>query len=250
MAEPPEPADPADPALAELLRRLAAAEARAEEAERLATLGRLLTGVVHEINNPLTAIAMYADVLAARLPDPADREKASAILAAGQRIQALSRDLVAYVRPAREPDAVLALSDLVEEALRLAAPELKGSGARVSRQDAPAAARGKRQSLVQAALALVSNACAAGEAHTVRISTGEGAEGAVLTVADEGAGMSPDVLARAFEPFFTTWPAQRLGLGLTTARIIVERHGGRLTLASEAGRGTTATMVLPRAEHR
>jgi signal transduction histidine kinase len=241
------PLDPADPALADLLRRLAEAEARAEHAERLATLGRLLTGVVHEINNPLTAVTMYADVLAARLTDLADREKASAILSAGLRIQALTRELVGFVRPGREPDAVHALSDLVDEALRLARPELKASGARVVRQDAPAAVRGKRQSLVQVVLALVANAAAAGEAHTIRISVGRGEEGAVLAVNDEGAGMAPEVLARAFEPFFTTRP-DRLGLGLTTARLIVERHGGRVSLDSEAGRGTTATVVLPLAD--
>lgn len=238
------PRSPADPALADLVRRLAEAEARAEHAERLATLGRLLTGVVHEINNPLTAVTMYAEVLAARLPDPADREKASAILSAGQHIQALARELVGFVRPAKELDAVQALSDLVDEALRLARPEFKRSGARVVRQDAPAAVRGKRQSLVQAVLALVVNAAAAGEAHTIRISTGTSEEGAFLAVNDGGAGMAPEVLARAFEPFFTTRP-ERLGLGLTTARIIVERHGGRVTLDSEPGRGTTATVVLP-----
>jgi signal transduction histidine kinase len=237
--------DPGDPVLAELQRRLDEAEARAEHAERLATMGRLLAGVVHEINNPLTAVNMYADALAGRLSDPADREKAAAILAAGERIRGLSRDLVAYVRPPREPDAVHALSDLVEEALRLCRPELKGSGAKLEREDGPAAVRGKRVSLVQAVVSLVCNASAAGEAHRVKVTTGAGPDGAVLEVIDEGAGMSPEVLARALEPFFTTQPEKRLGLGLTTARIIVDRHGGRLALSSAPGRGTTATVVLP-----
>jgi signal transduction histidine kinase len=68
---------------------------------------------------------------------------------------------------------------------------------------------------------------------------------ATLTVADEGCGMGEEVLARAFEPFYTTRPDRALGLGLSTARAIVERHGGRITLESRPGEGTIATVVLP-----
>jgi signal transduction histidine kinase len=235
-----------DPAVADLERRLAEAEGRAEHAERLATLGRLLAGVVHEINNPLTAVVMFADALAARLADAAEREKAVAIHQAGQRIQGLSRDLVSYARPRPEPEAVHALPDLVEAALVLCQPELKGSSVRLERQlDAAVSVCGKRQSLVQVVVALVSNAAAAGEGHHMRVMAGSGPDGATLTVADDGVGMSPEVLSRAFEPFYTTRPEQRLGLGLTTAQLIVERHGGRIALESVAGRGTTARVVLP-----
>jgi signal transduction histidine kinase len=229
----------------ELARRLAEAERRAEHAERLATMGRLLAGVVHEINNPLTAVMMYADALAAGAAAEADREKAAAILEAGQRIHRLARELVSYVRPRNEPDGTHELTALVDEALRLCRSELKGSSARLERDDAPAPVRGKRESLVQVVVALLANATAAGEGHRIHVSAGAGAEGALLTVADAGSGMTAEVLARAFEPFFTTRPAERLGLGLCTARAIVERHGGRVLLASAPGQGTTATVVLP-----
>lgn len=239
-----------DPAVVELEGRLAEAEARAEHAERLATLGRLLAGVVHEINNPLTAVTMYADALAGRLGDPADREKAAAILEAGLRIQRLARDVVGYARPRPEPDAVHALPELVEAGLRLCRADLKASNARLERGDAPARVLGKRELLVQVVVALASNAAAAGQGHRIRVAVEADGDRAVLTVADEGAGMPPEVLARAFEPFYTTAPDRRLGLGLGTARLIVERHGGRLTLASAPGRGTTATVILPLADPR
>jgi two-component system NtrC family sensor kinase len=64
-------------------------------------------------------------------------------------------------------------------------------------------------------------------------------------VADEGSGMGEQVLARVFEPFFTTRGERALGLGLSTARAIVERHGGRITIQSAPGEGTIATVVLP-----
>ncbi len=235
--------DPLD--TAELLRRLEAAEARAEHAERLAAMGRLLAGVVHEINNPLTTITMYADALSAGTADPGVHEKAAAILEAGERIKQLARELVAYVRPRKEPDAVHELSALVAEGLRLCRSELKGSSARLEREDGPAAVRGKRASLVQVVVALLSNAASAGEGHGIRVVTRARGGEAVLTVRDEGPGMSPEVLARVFEPFFTTRPEARLGLGLCTAKAIVDRHGGRLTLESAPGEGTTASVVLP-----
>ena len=240
---PPALSDPLD--TAELLRRLHAAEERAEHAERLATMGRLLAGVVHEINNPLTTITMYADALATGTADPAVHEKAASILEAGERIKQLARELVAYVRPRKEPDAVHELSALVDEGLRLCRSELKGSSARLERKDAPAVVRGQRASLVQVVVALVSNAAAAGEGHRIRVATRALGGEAVLTVADEGRGMSPEVLARALEPFFTTRPEERLGLGLYTARLIAERHGGRVTLASRSGEGSTASVALP-----
>jgi signal transduction histidine kinase len=236
---------PDHPDPTELERRLAEAEARAEHAERLATLGRLLAGVVHEINNPLTTVTMYAEALATTLADPAPREKAAAILDAGGRIQRLARELVSYVRPRREPDGIHELSAILDDALQLCRSELKASSAHLDREDAPAAVRGKRESLVQVVVALVANATAAGEGHRIRVVTGARAGEAVLSVADEGSGMAKEVLARAFEPFFTTQPGDRLGLGLSTARAIVERHGGRVTLASAPGEGTTATVLLP-----
>jgi signal transduction histidine kinase len=67
----------------------------------------------------------------------------------------------------------------------------------------------------------------------------------IATVADAGAGMTPEVARRAFEPFFTTRPGKGIGLGLATARGIVERYGGTISLASEPGKGTTVTVSLP-----
>jgi signal transduction histidine kinase len=232
--------------LEQLRAALRTAEARAEQAERFAAMGRLVAGLVHELNNPLTAVTMYAEALALRTREGADKEKAAAIQEAVRRIQQLSRDLIGYARPGFSSAVRVDLSEVVEEALRLSRPELKASNAVVLREVGAAAVSGMRESLVQVAFALLSNAaqaCAAGKKIRVALSVANGE--ATLTVADDGSGMGEEVQARVFEPFFTTRGERALGLGLSTARAIVERHGGRIALQSAPDGGTIATVVLP-----
>ncbi len=224
----------------------------AEHAERLAAIGRLVAGVVHELNNPLTAVTMYSDVLherfVARGQDPADVEKIRAIRDAGQRIQRLARDLVTYARPGAASLEVLDLGSVVDEAIRLAGPSLKESGAALDREgpEGPHVVEGTRASLSQVAVALVTNAAqAVPKGGKIRVSVDREGDAVVLTVADEGSGMTPDVEARAFEPFFTTRPGVGIGLGLAIVQGIVDRLGGRISLATETGRGTTVTVRLP-----
>jgi len=241
---------PAPEALRAEVERLRAAlqraEARAEHAERLAALGRLLAGLVHELNNPLTAVTMYADALASRNRDPSEREKALAILEAGARLQRLARELVGFARPAAATSSMIDLGEVVADALALCRPELKTAGVTIERTPGTAQALGSRESLVQVVFALVSNATqASASGARVRVTVGAAPGEAWLTVADQGCGMDDAVRARAFEAFFTTRPGEALGLGLSTAKAIVERYGGRITLQSAVGRGTTAVVVLP-----
>ena len=104
-----------------------------------------------------------------------------------------------------------------------------------------------RASLVQAFVNLISNAVQAIEQPgcTVRLGVAAAGGRVIVTVADDGVGMVPAVAARAFEPFFTTRGGRGIGLGLATARGIVERLGGTVSLTSEAGKGTTVTVSLP-----
>lgn len=221
------------------------AEARAEQAERFAAMGRLVAGLLHELNNPLTAVTMFADALAAQ-PQGAEAEKAAAILEATERIRRLTRDLVGFVRPSSSTASPIELFEVAEDALRLCRPELKSSGAVVESRAGAGQVVGSRESLVQVAVALISNAAQATRpGDHIRVTVAREGGQARLTVADDGVGMTPETLARAFEPFFTTRPVSGLGLGLSTARAIVERHGGRITLESAPGRGATATVVLP-----
>jgi PAS domain S-box-containing protein len=231
-----------------LLRSLQAA---AEHAERLAGIGRLVAGVVHELNNPLTAVNMYSDVLVEKLSknghDPADVEKLRAVKEAGLRIARLGRDLVTYAKPSGAHTQPVDLADVLEEATRLAKPALKESAAVLVKELAPVPpVEANRPSLVQVFVNLLTNAAqAVREGGRIRVALSAGAEGARVVVSDDGPGMVPDVAARAFEPFFTTKTGVGIGLGLPIVQGIVERHGGTISLETAEGKGTSVTVVFP-----
>jgi signal transduction histidine kinase len=179
--------------------------------------------------------------------DPADLEKLRAIHEAGQRIQRLARDLVAYARPSGSRTEPVDLPGVVDEAARLAKPALKEHRARLETRVEPVApVEGSRASLVQVVVNLVTNAAqAARDGGTVRVTLGPEGERVLLSVEDDGPGMAADVAARAFEPFFTTRPATGIGLGLPIVQGIVERHGGTVSVETAAGEGTRVRVRLP-----
>jgi PAS domain S-box-containing protein len=239
-------------AIGQDLTRLRHLEAAAEQAEKMAGLGRLAAGIVHELNNPLVAVTMYAETLLEKWSTTsgasADLEKIKAIKDAGQRIQKLTRDLTAYARGGTSKPEPVDLGPLLDQAARMCKPALKEASAEVERafEEVPQV-EASRAALVQCFVNLVSNAAQAMPPGGGTIQLGLTAAGGrvIATVTDSGAGMAPGVLARAFEPFFTTRPGRGIGLGLATARGIVERHGGSIAIASTPGKGTTVTVSLP-----
>jgi two-component system, NtrC family, sensor kinase len=226
-------------------------QAAAEHAERLAGIGRLVAGVVHELNNPLTAVNMYSDVLVEKLQnaghDAADLEKLRAIREGGQRIQRLARDLVTYAKPSGARTEPVDLASVLEEAARLAKPSLKDVSAVLVKRFAPAPqVEGNRSSLVHVFVNLMRNAAqAVAEGGRVTLAIDADGEAVKVAVQDDGNGMPPEVASRAFEPFFTTRPGVGIGLGLPIVQGIVERHGGKVALESAEGHGTTVTVTLP-----
>jgi PAS domain S-box-containing protein len=239
-------------AIGEDLTLILSLQAAAEHAERLAGIGRLVAGVVHELNNPLTAVNMYSDSLLEKFAsnghDAVDVEKLRGIKEAGHRIQRLARDLVSYARPAGARTEPVELAGVLEEAARLAKPALKEIAGVLERElsEVPQI-EGSRPALVQVFVNLVTNAARAlRSGGRVRLRLAPGADGEVrVVVEDDGTGMDAEVERRAFEPFFTTRPAAGIGLGLPIVRGIVERHGGRVELETEPGKGTRVTVTLP-----
>lgn len=229
-------------------------EKRIIHAEKLASIGQLAASVVHEINNPMTAVATYADALLQRSrmtpgANPADQEKLKKILESSHRILRFTRDLVSYARPAQDRPERVSLNAVVDMAVGFC--EHVVSQARVSVQrdyasDVPPLAA-VRANLVQVFVNLITNAChAMPPGGQVSLTTLQEGTEAVVRVRDTGTGIEQRNLSRIFEPFFTTKPEGRgTGLGLSICQGIVENHGGRLTVESTLGQGTTFTVRLP-----
>ncbi len=129
-------------AIGQDLTALRAMERRAEHFQRLAAVGQLAAGIVHELNNPLVAVVTYSDHLLERRRgrelDPGDAEKLRRIRDAGERIQRLARDLIAYARPGADKPEPLDLGILLDQATRMCDPALREARARVLQEIAPA----------------------------------------------------------------------------------------------------------------
>jgi PAS domain S-box-containing protein len=231
---------------------LRALERNAEEAQRLAELGQLAAGIVHELGNPLTAVTMYSEALHAKLarqpaPDAADLDKLRAIRDAGERLLKFSRELMAYAKPPPERLEEVDVAEVAAQALRVCEPVLGRARARVERRVEPApriqAVAGQ---LLQLFVNLLTNAAQAlpPDGGEIALEVRAGPCGVEAKVRDGGAGMPPEVRRRIFEPFFTT-KGDGTGLGLCIVQRIVARHGGELAVESAPGAGTTFTIALP-----
>jgi two-component system sensor histidine kinase RegB len=237
-------------ALARREEQLEAARRQAARAERLVSLTTLAAGAAHELSTPLATIALasreleHSAVARGTVPDLAD--DARLIRTEVDRCRAILDQMSGRAGGSAvdEPEPLDIESVLADVVARLH----RDAAARVSMQvDAePLLLLVPRSGLTQAILSLVSNALEAssetGAPVLVRVTTS--ADSLVIDVIDRGVGMSPDLLRRAGEPFFTTKdPGRGTGLGLFLARVFAERIGGTLSLASDAG--TTATLQIP-----
>ncbi|MFO0613465.1 MAG: response regulator [Polyangiaceae bacterium] len=218
-----------------------AVETRLAEMQKLEALGLLAAGVAHDMNNMLTAVLAATEV-------PATEETLSDLRAAALRGRELTERLLAVSRrkPLRnESFDLLAVADeVVSLSRRTFRREIT---IELARPEGAWMVHGDSGQWHQALLNLLINARDAirGSGH-VRVSAEEESSGArILTVKDDGVGMTPEVLRRAFEPFFTTKSAERgTGLGLAHVRAVVSAHGGTTKIESTPGVGTTVILGI------
>jgi len=223
-------------------------------AEKLATIGQMAAGVVHELNNPLTSISVYSAFLLKkseeRGDDPRDVEKMRRIQGSADRILRFTRDLVTYARPSTETPGATPVDSLLDQAVALCEHLLDETGTRVvtSYADLPPV-YGVKGQLLQVFVNLITNACHAMpmDAGTLRIETDTADDGWLLVrVIDTGKGIPTENLERVFDPFFTTkGEGKGTGLGLSIVRNIVQQHRGTIGVSSEVGSGTTFEILLP-----
>lgn len=231
------------------------------QVEKTASLGRMAATVAHELNNPLSGIITYAKVVARKLrggmPESAERaamlDDLELIRAESMRCGKIVRDLLTYARESAPEFQPEHLHDVIQRALKLVEhhTELSHVEAETDFQLADDTVICDREQIVQALIALMVNAIEAmpgGGRLTLRTREAPGTGGWIrLSVSDTGVGIPEEVRERIFDPFFSTKSdAKGVGLGLAVVSGIVQRHDGRITVASTPGAGTTFTIDLPR----
>jgi signal transduction histidine kinase len=233
-------------------RELREAQEQISRSQKLAAIGELGAGVAHEVNNPLTGIQGYAQIMLAKVkPDNPSYKPLSTIVEEAKKIRSIVADLLRFSQsPEDEIQAQIDLNYTVEKALQMVEGQLKEQGIAVEKSLSPdlPPVSGDPSALQQVIVHFIANAKNAmpmGGVLTLETEEVEG--GAVkLVVGDTGRGIPEANLPRIFDPFFTTkdeWTGK--GLGLSVANRIVEEHKGVIRVESEEGKGTTFTVVLP-----
>lgn len=238
------------------------AEARRRDAERLDSLRRMAGGMAHDFNNLLGAMMGFLTLAIEQITEERDAGRLAPGVGAallddlgqvtkgGERATKLTEQLLAFGRrEISQPATVDVDAFLTEAATALAEAAGPGIKLDVRPGEIPAVTIDPRL-LERLLLTLVHNARdAMPDGGTITVTTGRSPDGrATISVTDDGRGMPPEVLARAFEPFYSTKAGSRTaGLGLATAHGVVTQAGGELTLTSSPGAGTTVLITLPAA---
>nr|MBA2544811.1 PAS domain S-box protein [Deltaproteobacteria bacterium] len=240
--------------------KIEALQQQVVRAERLATLGELAAGVVHELNNPLTSITVYAEYLVRKLEsqgaEPPDIEKLRRIGASAQRILRFSRDLVQYARPSGREHESVDLAAVVRQSVSIFEHLVERGGIELVVDVDPElpVIQAVAGQLEQVLINLITNAVHAIEGSDNKDKAGrvvvraavESPSTVLLEVADSGNGVTEQDQAKIFEPFFTTKPdGKGTGLGLPIVRGIVEQHRGEITVGRSDLGGATFRVILP-----
>jgi PAS domain S-box-containing protein len=237
------------------------AEEQLAQAQKMEALGQLTGGIAHDFNNLLMIVSGYAQILQGRLKEPKEKQAIEAIRAATGRGEKLTRQLLAFSRRQQLMPVVVDLRQRIDAVRDMLAPSLRGNIELI--YDIEDKVWPVEVDLGELELALVNIAVNARDAMpdggTITLSARNmvlkpgSAAGALegdfvaLAIIDTGSGMPDDVLARVFEPFYTTKPVGKgTGLGLSQVHGFALQSGGAATVSSEVGKGTAVTIYLPR----
>jgi two-component system NtrC family sensor kinase len=233
------------------------AQDRFSQAEKLAAIGTLAAGIMHEINNPLATIAACAESLELAEPDaPAPLiDGLRLIQSEVRRCKGITDSLLDFSRPKVGDKALVDLNAVIERTLFILKHHSRFKKLTVALDLDPtlgAVVLANEEQLVQVFMALLVNAMdAMREQGTVELRTrwGEKARTVLAEVVDHGEGIRDADLPKIFEPFFTTKaPGRGTGLGLSVCYAIVAEHGGRIEVDSTPGEGSVFRIALPRAD--
>ena len=222
------------------------------QSEKLSAVGQFVAGVAHELNNPLTAVVGYAELLQSMSNDAKMRDNLERIAKSALRCHKIVHSLLSFARQHAPERKLVQLHSIVEDVLEIMAYDLRTSNVRIVREFAfplPPIMADAHQ-LQQVFINILGNARQAIEPvqrdGQIIVRTRESGQNVVIEFQDNGPGIKPEHLARIFDPFFTTKPVGKgTGLGLSLCYGLIQEHGGSISARSERGDGATFTIELP-----
>ncbi|SDO83937.1 PAS domain-containing sensor histidine kinase [Desulforhopalus singaporensis] len=233
-------------------KKLEEAESQLFQSEKLASMGRLAAGVAHEINNPLTSILLYGNLMREKLGNEHPLiSNLNYILEDAERCQEIVKNLLAYSRQKRPTKDVFYLNNLVGESLRLIRDQKLFMNIDVVKEldDYQILVNADKNQLCQVVINLIINAIDAMEGQgtiTIRTYRDRQAGKAFIEVADTGPGIPEEHLSKVFDPFFTTKELGKgTGLGLSMAYGIMEENHGKISIKETGPQGTVILLEFP-----
>jgi two-component system sensor histidine kinase PhcS len=242
--------------LTSALRQLHETESQLFQSEKLASLGRMSAGIIHEINNPLnfTNQALYVLKKKSRHMPESEREHFDRIITDIKegigRVSSIVTDLRSFSHPDSSSAHVVDVYDAVQNAVRLMGKELKDAGVDLE-AEMPRFLHvmGDRNQIIQILINLIQNAIDATKATEqpcITITAQEDPSRIAVQVTDNGCGIPPENLPKVFDPFFTTKDVgEGMGMGLSVSYRMMHQMRGGIDVASEPGTGTTFTLWFP-----
>ena len=225
---------------------------KAEISSRLAAVGEMAAGIAHEINNPLTSVIGYSELLLEQNLPPDVKEQLQIIADGSQRVKDIVRHMLTFARQTRLVKTSANINDLIDNTLGIRSYVLRTANIEVIRDfnlDLPLMTADPGQ-LQQVFLNLIVNAeFAMKKAHdkgNLTITTEQNDGHIRISFRDDGPGMSPEIIKKVFNPFFTTKDlGEGTGLGLSLSRSIILEHNGTIEVESKLGQGANFIITLP-----
>ncbi len=240
-------------AISRMAQELEKREEQLLQAKKLASLGVLVSGVAHELGNPLNNISMLAEGYLSYYDSLSDEEKKNfmkEVQVQAERIRKIVRNLLDFSRQKQPEFKECSPIEVVEKSISLVENQLRISHIKLHKNYAPdlPAIYVDVDQIQQVLVNLFVNAIHAmpkGGRLFVDIQTNDKRDKVIIKVKDTGTGIKPEILPHIFDPFFTTKGTKGTGLGLSVSYGIIKQHHGKISVDTEVGKGTTFTIELP-----
>lgn len=231
---------------------LKATQAQLIQSEKLSGIGEFVAGVAHELNNPLTTVMGFSEMLQQQNTNPEQKRHLEMVHKSAVRCQKIVQNLLSFSRRHKPERKLVCLNSLVESAVDILAYQLRTSNIVVSTQLDPSLPNAMVDShqIQQVFINILNNGRQAMEAHqpkgSIRISTSRSGTKVKVVFQDDGPGIRAENLGKLFDPFFTTKEVGKgTGLGLSICYGLIQEHGGSIVAQSEYGHGAAFIIELP-----